>query len=91
MIATGKTHSVQELLSTAFSCVGLDWERYVEIDRKLVRPAEVEYLCGDSTKAARVLGWRAEVDFHQLVTMMVEADLNSLKMSRRSYASVAGA
>jgi GDPmannose 4,6-dehydratase len=90
VIATGKTHSVQDLLDTAFSCVGLDWKKYVEIDPKLVRPAEVDYLCGDSSKARRVLGWKPEVDFHQLVKMMVEADLNSQKQSQRGRAAVAG-
>jgi GDPmannose 4,6-dehydratase len=90
VIATGTTHSVQELLHAAFSCVGLDWKKYVEIDPKLVRPAEVDYLCGDSSKARRSLGWKPEVDFHQLVKMMVEADLNSQKQAQRGRAAVAG-
>ncbi|HXB21870.1 MAG TPA: GDP-mannose 4,6-dehydratase [Candidatus Solibacter sp.] len=77
VIATGVTHSIQELLDVAFSYVGLDWKKYVEIDPKLVRPAEVDYLCGDSSKARRVLGWKPKVDFRQLVEMMVDADLTA--------------
>lgn len=90
VIATGKTHSVQELLDAAFSAVGLDWKRYVEIDPKLVRPAEVDYLCGDASKARKVLGWKPEVDFHQLIKMMVESDLASLRQLQRSRAVAAG-
>ena len=77
VIATGETHSIQELLEVAFSYVGLDWKKYVEIDPKLVRPAEVDYLCGDSSKARRVLGWKPKVGFQQLVEMMVDADLTA--------------
>lgn len=89
VISTGQTHSVQELLEVAFSCVGLDWKRYVEIDPKLVRPAEVDYLCGDSSKARKVLGWKPEVDFRRLIEMMVESDLNSLKsLGRTAIAGV---
>jgi GDPmannose 4,6-dehydratase len=90
VIATGETHSVQELLDAAFSCAGLDWKKYVEIDPKLVRPAEVDYLCGDSAKARKVLGWKPEVGFHQLVEIMVEADLNALRHSMASRTAVAG-
>jgi GDPmannose 4,6-dehydratase len=82
VIATGETHSVQDLLDAAFSCVGLDWKKYVEIDPKLVRPAEVDYLCGDSTKARQTLGWKPEVGFHGLVQMMVESDLEFFKQSQ---------
>jgi GDPmannose 4,6-dehydratase len=90
VIATGKTHSVQQLLETAFSAAGLDWKKYVEIDPKLVRPAEVDYLCGDSSKARKTLGWKPEVDFQQLINMMVESDLASLRHSQRSRAVAAG-
>ncbi|HEY6270588.1 MAG TPA: GDP-mannose 4,6-dehydratase [Terriglobales bacterium] len=83
VIATGKTHSVQELLDAAFSRARLDWKRHVEIDPKLVRPAEVDYLCGDASRARRTLGWKPEVDFHQLVAMMVDADLNDLAEHQR--------
>jgi GDPmannose 4,6-dehydratase len=81
VIATGETHSVQELLEVAFSRAGLDWKKYVEIDPKLVRPAEVDYLCGDASKAKKVLGWTPKVNFKQLVEMMVDADLNQLKQT----------
>jgi GDPmannose 4,6-dehydratase len=90
VIATGKTHSVQELLDAAFSTVGLDWRKYVETDPKLVRPAEVDYLCGDPSKARKVLGWKPEVDFHQLIKVMVESDLGSLRHSQRRRATAAG-
>jgi len=75
VIATGKSHSVGELAEIAFTHAGLDWQRYVRTDPKLLRPAEVEHLVGDSTKARTELGWKPEVDFRQLVTMMVDADL----------------
>jgi len=91
VIATGETHSVQELVETAFSFVGLDWKKYVEIDPKLVRPAEVDYLCGDAGKARRVLGWRPEVNFQQLIKMMMEADLAALKQGRGARVTKAGA
>lgn len=79
VIATGKTHSVQELLEIAFGYCGLDWKKYVEVDQKLVRPAEVDHLCGDASKARKVLGWEPKVDFRELIEMMVEADLTALK------------
>ena len=90
VIATGRTHSVQELLTEAFSAVGLDWKKYVEIDPKLVRPAEVDYLCGDPSKARKLLGWQPVVDFHQLIKMMVESDLASLRYLQRNRAAAAG-
>jgi len=91
VIATGKTHSIRDLLDVAFSCVGLDWKKYVEIDPKLVRPAEIDYLCGDASKAHRILGWQPAVDFQQLIEMMAEADLAALKQvlaSRKAVAEV---
>ncbi len=75
VIATGKTHSVQQLVEAAFSAVGLDWRKYVEIDPKFLRPAEVDYLCGDASLAREKLGWQPEVAFEELIRMMVEADL----------------
>jgi len=75
VIATGKSHSVRELVEIAFTHVGLDWQRYVKTDPKLLRPAEVEHLVGDSTKARTELGWKPDIDFRRLVTMMVDADL----------------
>lgn len=79
VISTGQTHSVQELLEVAFSRAGLDWKKYVEIDPKLVRPAEVDYLCGDSSKARKILGWTPKVGFKELIEMMVDADLAALQ------------
>lgn len=88
VIATGKTHSVHELLKTAFSFVGLDWQKHVEIDTKLIRPAEVDHLCGNSAKARQRLGWKPTVDFKQLVEMMVDADMRVVQSSRPLSAPV---
>ncbi|HEV3040050.1 MAG TPA: GDP-mannose 4,6-dehydratase [Candidatus Angelobacter sp.] len=90
VIATGETHSINELLDVAFSYVGLEWKKYVEIDPKLVRPAEVDYLCGDASKARRILDWKPKVNFRQLVEMMVEADLNALNSSASQRTVIAG-
>jgi GDPmannose 4,6-dehydratase len=75
VIATGKTHTVEQLLNIAFDHVGLDWRKYVRSDPALIRPAEVDILTGDSSKAKRVFGWEPEVSFEQLIRMMVDADL----------------
>ena len=75
VIATGETHSVQELCEVAFARVGLDWQEHVIVDPTLVRPAEVDLLLGDASKAKRVLGWQPRVSFRQLIEMMVDADL----------------
>ena len=78
VVATGQTHSVRELVELAFSYVGLDWRRHVVVDPALVRPAEVDILCGDATKARTKLGWVPTVSFEELVRMMVEADIKRL-------------
>jgi GDPmannose 4,6-dehydratase len=78
VIATCESHSVRELVQVAFDHVGLDWERYVRIDPKFLRPAEVDHLIGDPSKARKTLGWKPEVDFPRLVKMMVDADLARL-------------
>jgi GDPmannose 4,6-dehydratase len=78
VIATGETHSVQEFVEHAFDALGLDWEKYVVVDPKFVRPAEVELLQGDASKAKRVLGWKPNVMFKELVTGMVKADMERL-------------
>lgn len=91
VIATGATHSVKELLEIAFSYAGLDWKQHVEIDPALVRPAEPGPLCGDAGKAERVLGWTPEVSFRQLIEMMVEADLKSIKQPAPGHPSNATA
>jgi GDPmannose 4,6-dehydratase len=79
VISTGETHTVEELVQIAFEHVGLNWRDYVVIDQKFVRPAEVDLLLGDCTKAKEKLGWELEVGFKELVTMMVDSDLNRLK------------
>jgi GDPmannose 4,6-dehydratase len=78
VIATGESHSVRELVEVAFGHAGLDWRKYVRIDQKLLRPAEVEHLVGDSSKARARLGWCPDVTFDGLVRMMVDADLARL-------------
>ncbi|MBW4457038.1 MAG: GDP-mannose 4,6-dehydratase [Nostoc indistinguendum CM1-VF10] len=78
VIATGETHSVREFLELAFSYVNLNWEDYVEFDERYLRPSEVELLIGDSTKARQNLGWAPSVTFEELVSLMVEADLQAL-------------
>ena len=75
MIGTGHTCSVRDLCEAAFGCVGLDYRDYVIQDAKFVRPAEVDLLVADPTKAREKLGWVAQVSFNRLVEMMVEADL----------------
>jgi GDPmannose 4,6-dehydratase len=79
VIATGKTHSVREFVEIAFKHVGLDWEKYVVVDKKLFRPAEVHLLRGNPVKAQKKLGWKPEVTFSELVRMMVDSDLEILK------------
>jgi GDPmannose 4,6-dehydratase len=75
VIATGESHSVRELVEVAFGHVGLDWQKYVRLDPSLIRPAEVDHLIGDATKARKELGWAPSVDFRGLVQMMVDADM----------------
>jgi GDPmannose 4,6-dehydratase len=82
VIASGETHSVQELVEIAFSHLGLDHRKFVAQDRKLIRPAEVDLLRGDYGKARRILGWQPKVHFAELVKMMVDADMDLL---RRDY------
>jgi GDPmannose 4,6-dehydratase len=79
VIATGETHSVQEFLDEAFSHVGLDWQKFVEIDPKYLRPAEVDLLIGDASKAKAALGWQPTVTFQALVRLMVDADIAALQ------------
>jgi GDPmannose 4,6-dehydratase len=82
VIATGETRTVRELVETAFDAAGLDWKRHVRIDKALLRPAEVDVLLGDASKARRVLGWKPKVRFRELVEMMVESDLEALRCAR---------
>jgi len=90
VIATGVSHSVQELVETAFGHVGLDWRAHVKLDPKFLRPAEVDHLIGNSGKARRVLGWEPTVNFNGLVTMMVDADVDRLKGIRSPANTPAG-
>lgn len=84
VIGTGETHSVAEFVRIAFEHVGLDWRRHVVVDPQFYRPAEVDVLLADSSKARRVLGWQPEVSFARLVTMMVDADLALLTQQQRA-------
>jgi GDPmannose 4,6-dehydratase len=79
VIATGETHSVRELCELAFDRVGLDWEKYVVVDERFVRPAEVDLLVGDAAKARQVLGWKPRTTFEELVNLMVDADVALLE------------
>ncbi|MGB4441067.1 MAG: GDP-mannose 4,6-dehydratase [Coriobacteriia bacterium] len=78
VLATGETHTVREFCEIAFQHVGLDYQQYVKVDERFVRPAEVDLLLGDPTKAKTVLGWEPKVSFQQLVEMMIDADLARL-------------
>ena len=79
VIGTGEAHTIREFAELAFAHAGLDWKQYVEIDPRYFRPAEVDYLCADPTKARRVLGWQPTVTFDELVRIMVEADIQQVE------------
>ena len=84
VVSTGETHSIRELLDVAFARIGIDdWDRYVEQDPRFFRPAEVDLLIGDATKARETLGWAPQVGFEQLVQMMVDSDLEQQKALAR--------
>jgi GDPmannose 4,6-dehydratase len=78
VIATGQSHSVRQLVETAFAHAGLDWQRHVRIDEALKRPDDAALVAGDASKARRVLGWEARTTFDELVAMMVDADVARL-------------
>jgi len=82
VIATGETHSVREFLNEVFGYLGLDWQKYVEIDPKYFRPTEVDLLLGDASKARKVLGWKPKVDFKRLARMMTDADWETARKER---------
>src|SRR5262245_60209747 len=86
VVATGESHSVQELVEIAFDHAGLDWRRYVRLDPALLRPAEVDHLVGDPSKARSTLGWKPSVDFPGLVRMMVDADLARTRSTQKQEA-----
>ena len=78
VVGTGVTHSVREFVRKAFARAGLNWEDRVEVDSNLIRPAEVEHLRADASKARSKLGWEPEISFDGLINMMVDADLERL-------------
>ena len=82
VVATGETHSVEEFLIVSFAHVNLDWHDYVVQDERFMRPAEVDLLVGDPSKAGEKLGWEPAVSFEQLVQMMVDADIKLLQAGR---------
>ncbi len=88
VIATGESHSVGELVDVAFAHVGLDARKHVKLDPRFLRPAEVDHLIGDASKAQAALGWKPEVDFERLVRMMVDADLERLSRAPTTPAGV---
>ena len=83
VISTGETHSVERLVDVAFSAADLDWNEHVVIDQKFIRPAEVNILIGDASKAKKALGWEPEVTFEQMIHMMVESDIERLKIKHK--------
>jgi mannose-6-phosphate isomerase-like protein (cupin superfamily) len=88
VIATGETHCVREFLERAFDRLKLDWRRFVETDPRHLRPSEVDVLCGDASKARRVLGWCPKASFEKLVAMMVEADLELAERDAKASVQV---
>jgi GDPmannose 4,6-dehydratase len=82
VIGTGISHSVRDVVAAAFDCVGLDWEDYVRVETSLARPADIEEVVADPSKAREGLGWKAEVGFEELIQMMVEADVTALSTPR---------
>ena len=87
IVATGETHSVREFLELTFGALDLDWKDFVKFDQRFTRPAEVDILLGDASKARDELGWTPEVDFKGLVKMMVEHDLNLAHREKRALES----
>jgi GDPmannose 4,6-dehydratase len=79
VIATGETHSVEEFAKLAFESVGLDWKKFVKVDKKFFRPVEVSYLKGDSTKASKKLHWKPKTKFKHLVKLMLDEDIKRWK------------
>ena len=84
LVATGETYSVEEFLGEAFGCVDLDWHDYVVQDPRFMRPAEVDLLVGDPSKAGAKLGWEPTVTFPELVKMMVESDMALIESGQKA-------
>jgi GDPmannose 4,6-dehydratase len=90
VVATGVAHSVRDLCVVAFEHVGLDHENHVVIDPAFIRPAEVDHLLGDASRAHAELGWKVEVDFQHMIRMMVDADIDRIQaVTARRAAAVA--
>jgi len=87
VIATGEAHAVREFCTAAFSHLGLDYRDYVNVDEKLLRPTDVNILVGDSSRARNRLGWKPEVNFLELVKLMVDSDLEKLKSDQNEKTS----
>ena len=87
VVATGQTHTVREFLDVVFEHIGLDWRRHVKVDPRYYRPTEVDLLIGDPAKAVRQLGWKPNVNFHQLAIMMVEADIEAERLKLQGTGS----
>src|SRR3989338_5188851 len=84
VVATGQNHSVSEFAQEAFKVVGIDnWQKYVKVSKELFRPAEVDFLIGDATRAKKILGWQTQTSFEDLVKMMVESDIELLKKNSK--------
>ena len=80
VLATGETHSIRDFLDRAFRCIGIDdWSKYVVINPKFYRPAEVDYLRGNPNDAQALLGWKREIDFEELVERMVDSDIENIR------------
>ena len=88
VVATGVAHSVKDLLQVAFESAGLDWQEFVKVDEAFLRPAEVDHLLGDASKAKKKLGWQAKMSFSELIALMVEHDTYRLKNDLPVYAAV---
>jgi GDPmannose 4,6-dehydratase len=82
VIGTGESHTIREFVELAFALVDLDWKDFVDIDPVYYRPAEVDFLCADSSKARHVIGWEPSVSFSDLVRIMVDADMAALSSGR---------
>jgi len=88
VVATGVAHSVKDLVQVAFESAGLDWQEFIKVDEAFLRPAEVDHLLGDASKAKKKLGWQAKVSFSELIALMVEHDIYRLKNDLPVYAAV---
>ena len=88
VVATGVAHSVKDLVQVAFESAGLEWQEFVKVDEAFLRPAEVDHLLGDASKAKKKLGWQAKVSFSELIALMVEHDIYRLKNDLPVYAAV---